>query len=102
LKKVKILFEFYKSTLLFNFGFSLLLLYFLNIGSDCRAILHSIPFTYLFGSFFGLLIVLFLKEINKNNDYLFYFNSNLSKLQLYGFSLIINLLITFFLLLIFK
>jgi len=102
LKKIKGLFEFYKSTFLFNFGFSLLLLYFLNFKSDSRAILHSIPFAYLLGSLFSLLLTLFLKEINKNRDYLFYFNCNLSKLQLYSFSLIINLVIVFVLLLIFR
>lgn len=94
MKKIKFLFEFYKSTFLFSLGFFLLLLYFLNINSDNSAISRSVPFAYLYGSIFGLLTVLFIKEVNKNNDYLFYYNSNLTKLQLYGFSLVVNLLIS--------
>jgi hypothetical protein len=101
LKKIKILFEFYKSTFLFSLEFFLLLLYFLNINSD-STILNLTPFAYLYGSIFGLLTVLFIKEVNKNNDYLFYFNSNLSKLQLYGYSLVVNLLISLILRLMFR
>lgn len=91
LRKIKVLFEFYKSTLLFSISFFILFLSFSN------------PYTSFFwGGMLGLLSILFLKETNKNKDYLFYLNSGLSKIQLYSFSLIVNLIIAMILFLFFR
>ncbi len=90
LRKIKVLFEFYKSTLPFSISIFLLLLTFSN------------PFTSFFGgSILGLSMILFLKETNKINDYLFYFNCGLTKVQLYTFSIFLNLLVSLILLIIF-
>jgi len=91
LRKIKVLFEFYKSTLLYSISIFILFLIF------------SKPFiAFFWGSIIGLLLVLFLKETNKNNDYLFYFNCGLTKVQLFGFSLILNLIITLIILIFLK
>jgi len=90
LKRIRLLLEFYKGAFLISLGLIILLLLFTNI-----------TFAFFFGSCIGLFITLFLKETNKNKDYLFYMNCNLSKLQLYGFSLLLNLFITLLLLIIF-
>ena len=89
--KIKILFEFFKETFLISLGFTLGLFVLLDIGTS-----------FFWGSVFGLLISFFLKETSSNKEYLFYFNRSLSKLQLYGFSLFLNLIITLILIFVFR
>ena len=84
LKRIALLFEFYKGVLFIGLSFFILLLFITSIAS-----------AFLFSSFIGLIIVLFIKETSKNKDYLYYFNCNLSKLHLYGFSILLNFIITF-------
>ena len=84
LKRIALLLEFYKGILFISLSFFVLLLFITSIAS-----------AFLFSSFIGLIIVLFIKETNKNKDYLYYFNCNLSKVHLYGFSILLNLIITF-------
>ena len=91
LRKIKVLFEFYKSTLLYSVSIFILFLTFSEVYTS-----------FFWGNILGLSLVLFLKETRKNKDYLFYFNCGLSKIQLYGFSLFINLIVTLILLIVFR
>ncbi len=90
-KKIRLLLEFYKSTFLISLGFIIPFLFLITISS-----------AFFFGSVIGLFTIFFLKETSKNQDYLFYMNCNLSKLQLYGFSLLFNIFVTLILRILFK
>lgn len=90
-RKLKLLFEFYKSTFVYSLAF---FGFFLTI--------QNASFAFFFGSCIGLLIAFFVKEFNKNNNYLFYINANLSKLKLYSFCLLVNLIISLILLVLFR
>mgnify|MGYP000865452420 CR=1 FL=1 len=74
-KKILNLFEFFKSTLLINLSVCLVSLFFGTIDT----------FFFVFASY-GFVITILYKEIYKKNDYLFYYNNGVSKLQLIGFS----------------
>jgi len=91
-RKLKLLFEFYKST--FIYSLTCFIFFFLTF--------QDVTSGFFFGSIVGLVIVLLIKETNRNKDYLFYINSNLSKVKLYGFSLFINLFISLILLILFR
>ncbi|KVV13259.1 hypothetical protein ACRASX_04005 [Flavobacterium sp. TMP13] len=73
--KLESVFNFFKSTVAVNFAVSILPFFFGGV----------IAFSYSFISF-GFLISLLLKEINAKNEYLFYYNNQISKIQLWLFS----------------
>ena len=80
---VKLYWEFHKSTLIinwtFSFAFSMILISPLLI-----------PIVSMTG---GPLISIFYKEISRKNEYYFYYNRGISKLNLIIISLILNILI---------
>lgn len=69
------LFEFFKSTLAVNFAVSFFVFLF---GG-------SIAFNYSVLTF-GFVLSLFFKEVNAKNEYVFYFNNQISKMQLWIYS----------------
>jgi len=68
-------FEFFKSTLAVNFAVSFFVFLF---GG-------SIAFNYSVLSF-GFVLSLLFKEVNSKNEYVFYFNNQISKIQLWIYS----------------
>lgn len=79
IRKLQNIFEFYKSTLAVNLAISLL--------------------SFLFGGFsefiftfmtFGFVVSIAIQEVRRKEDYLFYFNNGLSKVQLWIFTLFLN------------
>lgn len=82
-RKLKLLLEFYKSTFVYSLAF---FGFFLTV--------QNVKFAFFFGSCIGLLIAFFVKEFNKNKTYLFYMNANLSKVKLYGFCILVNLIVS--------
>ena len=82
MRKLKLLLEFYKSTLLINI---ILIIISLLAGTDS-------VFTNL--CFIGTLITYIFKEFYRKNEYYFYFNNNVSIIELYGFYVMVNLLIS--------
>lgn len=89
-RKLKLLFEFYKSFLIYTVGFALV--------AYQTPFVQNYSVAFLCGTFIGFLLFLFLKEFNKYNDFYYYFNNNLSKIKLYGFCLVINFLLSLILL----
>jgi hypothetical protein len=73
-------FVFFKSTLLINFSVCLVSLLFGGIDS----------FFFIFASF-GFMISVLYKELYRKNDYLFYSNNGVSKIQLLGYSYVFTL-----------
>jgi hypothetical protein len=74
-KKWSNLFEFFKSTLAINFATSFFAFLFGGL----------IAFNYSILSF-GFVLSLFFKEVNAKNEYVFYFNNKISKIQLWIYS----------------
>ncbi|PJJ10409.1 hypothetical protein CLU83_3823 [Flavobacterium sp. 1] len=74
-KKWNNLFEFFKSTLAVNFAVSFFVFLF---GG-------SIAFNYSVLSF-GFVLSLLFKEVNAKKEYVFYFNNQISRIQLWLFS----------------
>ena len=74
-KKWNNLFEFFKSTLAVNFAVSFFVFLF---GG-------SIAFNYSVISF-GFVLSLLFKEVNAKKEYVFYFNNQISRIQLWLFS----------------
>lgn len=79
IRKITALFEFFKTTLAVNVAVSLLMLLF---GG-------TIAFNYCFLSF-GLLISFAVKEWNAKNEYLFYYNNQISKSELISYTWIMS------------
>jgi len=78
-------FEFFKSTLFINLSICLVSLLFGGIDS----------FFFVFASF-GFMISIFYKEIYRKNDYLFYANNGVSKIELIVSSYFYTLILSFF------
>jgi hypothetical protein len=74
-KKWANIFEFFKSTLAINFAVSFFVFLFGGL----------IAFNYSVLSF-GFVLSLFFKEVNAKNEYVFYFNNQISKIQLWVYS----------------
>jgi hypothetical protein len=72
LKKIANVFEFFKSTIAINFVASVIVFLFGGLIA-----FHYSLLTFGFG------ISLLFKEVNSKNEYLFYFNNQLSKIQLW-------------------
>jgi hypothetical protein len=68
-------FEFFKSTLPINFAAS----FFVFLFGGMIAFNYSILT-------FGFVLSLFFKEVNAKNEYVFYFNNKISKIQLWVYS----------------
>lgn len=82
MKKLRLLLEFYKSTLAVN-----LILIIISLLGGAESI-----FTNL--CVIGTLIIYLFKEFYRKNEYYFYFNNNVSILELYGFYFAVNLCIS--------
>jgi hypothetical protein len=74
-KKWRNLFEFFKSTIAINLSVSFVVLLFGGL----------IAFNYSVLSF-GFVLSLFFKEVNAKNEYVFYFNNQISRIQLWVYS----------------
>lgn len=85
IKKLANIFEFYKSTLVVNFAVCLVASLF---GKP-----HYLPFIFVS---YGFILSLVFKEIYHKNDYLFYCNNGISKIQLMIFSCCFNIVFTVF------
>lgn len=72
MRKVANIFEFFKSTLAVNIAVCVLPLLFNGL----------VAFNYGFLSY-GFLLSLAVKEVNSKNEYLFYYNNQISKTQLW-------------------
>jgi hypothetical protein len=83
---------FYRSTLAINLAVSFLPLLFNKIGA----------FLFLFTTF-GYVVSIAIKEVYKNDNYLFYYNNRLTKIQLWIYGMILNFVtaLFFFLLIVF-
>ncbi|TRX38068.1 hypothetical protein FNW52_03980 [Flavobacterium sp. ZT3R18] len=79
-KKWTNVFEFFKSTLLINLAVCLISMLFGGVDS----------FFFIFPSF-GFMISVLYKELYRKNDYLFYSNNGVSKIQLLGYSYVFTL-----------
>lgn len=90
-RKVVNLFEFFKSTLIINLAVSTVSILLVGIDS----------FLMIFLSF-GFVISLAVKEVNHKNDYLFYANNGISKIQLWMYCCCFNILFSIFAILIFQ
>jgi hypothetical protein len=75
IKKWSNLFEFFKSTLAINFATSFCVFLFGGL----------IAFNYSILTF-GFVLSLYFKEVNAKNEYVFYFNNKISKMQLWVYS----------------
>lgn len=74
-RKCSNLFEFFKSTLAINFAASFFAFLFGGlIAFNCSVLT------------FGFVLSLFFKEVNAKNEYVFYFNNQISKIQLWIYS----------------
>ncbi len=78
-RKFNTIFEFYKSTIAINFAVSILGFLFGGFNGFILMIMS-----------FGFILSVLFKEIYRKNDYLFYFNNGISKIQLLGFSFFMN------------
>ncbi|PVX46086.1 hypothetical protein C8C85_1903 [Flavobacterium sp. 103] len=74
-RKLNNLFEFFKSTLAINFAAS----FFVFLFGGLIAFNYSVV-TFGFG------LSLLFKEVNAKNEYVFYFNNKISKIQLWVYS----------------
>jgi len=72
LQKANNIFEFFKSTLVFNLAFCVLPILFLG--------LFAFKYTFLT---IGYATSLAVKEFNSKNEYLFYYNNAISKIELW-------------------
>ena len=79
-RTINLLWTFYKSTLLTSIGFAIPVMVFAGF----------VPGLIIF-VFFGLVLNFLYKEVNKKQEYFFYYNCNLSRRKLFLFSFAINL-----------
>lgn len=84
-RKLVNIFEFFKSTLLVNFGV-------------CAVIVLLSGFAYFFTIFltFGFLMTIGFKELYRKNEYLFYSNNGISKLKLLLSSYLLSIVLVAF------
>ena len=71
-KKLHNVFEFFKSTLAVNLAASFFVFFFGGLAAFNCSVLT-----------FGFGLSLFFKEVNAKNEYVFYFNNKISKMQLW-------------------
>lgn len=80
-RKILNLWEFFKSTLVVNLSLSCVFILFGGIAT----------FTYVFLSL-GFIVSIAVKEIHQKNNYFFYYNNGLTKVQLWIFSYVFTVL----------
>jgi len=81
--RIKLFWEFHKSTMMINWSISIAF----------SVVMFPLFFTLLpiFIMTGGPIISLFYKEISKKNEYYYYYNRNISKISLIAVSMILNL-----------
>jgi len=87
MENFRLYWEFHKSTIVINWAFSIAL----SVSSSPLLL----PVLTMTG---GPLISLFYKEISRNNEYYFYYNRSISKVNLIAISLGLNVFVGFILL----
>ncbi len=87
MKKVRLFWEFHRSTLLINWSFSIAF----------SMLIFPLFFTMLpiYMMTGGPILSLFYKEISKKNEYYFYYNRSISKVSLIVVSMALNLITSF-------
>jgi hypothetical protein len=91
---IKLLFEFHKSTLLANWGFSVIMSFALSFGFPGNTPMAWLPYM---SATFGPLASLFLKEYASQNEYYFYYNRGISKTKLIAANTLLNIILSVFL-----
>jgi hypothetical protein len=96
--KAKLYFEFYKSTLILNLASSILLSFMIYATLTSMPMVVKVPppFAVIYircCMFGGPLVCFYQKEITRKNEYYFYFNKGISKINLLIVTLLINILI---------
>jgi len=86
--KVKLYWQFYKSTLIINLASSVLLAFIVksaaNISIDSKIAETPLSIIYIKCCMFGgPFICFYYNELSKKNEYYFYYNKGISKLSLY-------------------
>ncbi len=89
MKKFNIYIHFYLSTLFITLPLSIIAFF-----------IDSVFFVFTFILYSNLVVYLF-KKIYKEKEYYFYYNLNISKLELYTFCILINIIFSIFILLIY-
>ena len=85
-KKAQNIVEFYKTTILINLA--------LSLASALFSGFYGFAFCFIS---FGFISSILMKEVNKKNDYLFYYNNGVTKSQLWVCSFILNIAVILFL-----
>jgi hypothetical protein len=94
INELKLYLQFYKSTLITNFSFSVslsLVLYFITKSS----IIYTCA---LFFMSFGFIFAIVIKELSSSNrnEYCFYYNFGITKVKLLSFSYLLNIIASLF------
>lgn len=84
LNKLQNIFAFYRNTLAVNIAISIIPLIFINQGT----------FLFVFTTF-GYIAAIAINEVHKSENYLFYFNNKLTKIQLIIYGMILNFIVAF-------
>jgi hypothetical protein len=90
INKVKLYFQFYKSTLITNFAFSVTVSLVLYLIAKSPIIYNCALFFMSFGFIFAIVI----KESSSSNrdEYYFYYNFSITKVKLFCFSYFLNVI----------
>ena len=79
-KKIKNIFAFYKTTFVINISFSLFSLLIAGFAG------FAVTFVV-----FGFLMSIAIKEVNNKYEYVFYYNNNVAKFELFFYCSLINI-----------
>lgn len=90
MNNIKFYWEFHKSTLIINWAFSLGFSFIILSSLTIQSLIIPMTIMSMTG---GPLISIFYKEITRNNEYYFYYNRGISKINLIIASLILNVLV---------
>ena len=96
--KAKLYFEFYKSTFILNLASSVFLAFMVYAALASMSMIIKVPppFSVVYircCMFGGPLVCFYQKEISRKNEYYFYFNKGIPKINLLIVTLLINILI---------
>jgi hypothetical protein len=95
MQKVRLYWEFYKSTLILNLASSVFLSFILMLGMQ-MIMKAPPPFIVIYircCMFGGPIVSLYYKETSRNNEYYFYYNKGISKISLLIITFIAYILI---------
>lgn len=81
-QKIRLYFEFYKSTLAVNLFISFIWLF------------YSLGTFFISFCTFGLIAVFLFKEYYRKNEYYFYYNNSINRTTLFMFCFILNIIIS--------